>query len=216
MNTIREMIEIVRDEVTAPGINQRIGNWNDRGDCCMGSRIAHALGLRPGASYLEGVDEWAQRMGLNRARVIVMLQDAGAGHNPLGPDTWPECPTAVWRQLEEMEEAPRLSGRDLSRLNLAGSDLRGEDIQNTLLDGCNLEKAVLDNADLSFSLMRGSNLRKARIRCVNLTGADLSMADLTGADLAKSNLRGANLDRASLAMAKLEQTRLARKRKRTN
>ena len=210
MNRIREMIEIVREEVTAPGINQRRGNWNDQRDCCMGSRIGHALGLPPGSSYLEGIDEWDRMMGINRARVIAMLQDAGAGRNPLGTDHWPERPAAVWWRLEELEEAPSLAGRDLRRLNLAGSDLKGENLQETLLDACNLEDALLNNSDLSFSRMRGVNLRNARIRCVNLTGADLSQADLTGADLAKSNLRGTNLDGASLALAKLEQTRLAR------
>ena len=86
MNQIRKMIEMVRAEVTAPGINQRRGNWNEQGNCCMGSRIGHVLGLKPGFFYMEGVDEWARRMGINRAQVIAMLQDAGAGHDPLGPD----------------------------------------------------------------------------------------------------------------------------------
>ncbi len=201
MNQIREMIEMVREEVTAPGINQRRGNWNEQGDCCMGSRIGHALGLKPGFFYMEGVDEWARRMGLNRAQVIAMLQDAGAGHDPLGPDRWPECPEAVWRKLAEIQSPPILSGRDLSRLNLAGADLAGMDLQQIRLDRCNLRDARLDNADLSFSRMREANLRNASIRCVNLAGADLT----------KSNLRGTRLDRASLAMAKLKQTQLGGK-----
>ena len=53
MNRIAEMVEIVREEVTAPGINQSRGRWNEKGDCCMGSRIAHALGV-PSGLYLEG------------------------------------------------------------------------------------------------------------------------------------------------------------------
>ena len=211
MNQIREMIEMVRVEVTAPGINQRIGNWNEQGDCCMGSRIGHALGLTPGFSYMEGIDEWARRMGLNRAQVIAILQDAGAGHDPLGPERWPACPEAVWRKLAEIQALPILSGRDLSRLNLAGADLTGMDIQEVRLEGCNLRDARLDNGDLSFSRMREANLRNASIRCVNLAWADLTEADLTLADLAKSNLRGTRLDRASLAMAKLDQTQLGGK-----
>ena len=211
MNQIKEMIEMVRAEVTAPGINQRRGNWNEQGDCCMGSRIGHALGLKPGFFYMEGIDEWARQMGINRAQVIAMLQDAGAGHDPLGPDRWPESPGAVWRKLAEIQAPPVLSGRDLSRLNLAGADLAGMDLQEVRLDGCNLRDARLDNGDLSFSRMRETNLRNASIRCVNLAGADLTEADLTMADLAKSNLQGTRLDGASLAMANLKQTRLGGK-----
>ena len=211
MNQIRKMIEMVRAEVTAPGINQRRGNWNEQGNCCMGSRIGHVLGLKPGFLYMEGVDEWARRMGVNRAQVIAMLQDAGAGHDPLGPDRWPECPAAVWRKLAEIKALPVLPGRDLSRLNLAGADLAGMDLQEIRLDGCNLRDARLDNGDLSFSRMREANLRNASIRYVNLAGADLTDADLTLADLAESNLRGTQLDGASLAMAKLKQTQLGGK-----
>ena len=106
MNRIAEMIETVREEVTAPGINQSLGRWRRGGDCCMGSRIAHALGIRSGL-YLDGVDEWAARMGTTRAHVAVMLQDAGAGHNPLGGDRWLECPSIIWRRLASMSSGCR-------------------------------------------------------------------------------------------------------------
>ena len=206
---IGEMVELVREAVTAPGINQSRGGWNERGDCCMGSRIAHALGM-DGASYLEGADEWARRMGLNRAQVTAMLQDAGAGHDPLGPRDWPECPEAVWRNLSRMEEPPGLRGRDLSRLNLAHTSLRGMDLREANLGGCNLRGALLDNSNLAFASLSGASLRDASLRCANLAGADLREADLTGADLAKANLRGALLEGAMLALAKLDQTRMAR------
>ena len=210
MDRIGEMVEMVREAVTAPGINQRRGTWNPRGDCCMGSRIAHRLGLEPEAPYMEGVDEWARLMGVNRADVIAMLQDAGAGHDPLGPRRWPSCPTQVWKRLAQTPEPPSLRGRDLTGVNLAGANLQGTDLRGARLDRCSLHRARLDNGDLSFATMRESDLREASIRCVNLTGADLYRADLTLADLAKSNLRDARMDRASVALAKLEQTRLGR------
>ena len=210
MDLVREMIELVRDEVTAPGIDQSRGNWEPHGSCCMGSRIGHALGMDPGFSYLEAVDEWARRMELNRVRVIAMLQEAGAGHDPLGPARWPETPAAVWRRLAELGESPGLAGRDLSRLNLSRCDLRGENLRTVSLRRCNLRGTLLDNADLGFSLMQMADLRGASVRSANLAGADLFRADLTGADLAKSNLRGARLDGASIALARMEQTRMAR------
>ena len=213
MNRIGQMVELVREAVTAPGINQRRGTWTPRGDCCMGSRIGHQLGLDPAAPYMEGVDEWAQLMGVNRAEVIAMLQDAGAGHDPLGPRRWPSCPEEVWRRLADSPEAPSLRGRDLTGVNLAGADLRGADLRGARLDRCSLHGARLDNGDLSHATMRESDLREASIRCVNLTGADLYRADLTLADLAKSNLRDVRVDRASVALAKLEQTRLGRSRR---
>ncbi len=130
---IREMVAAVQAEVTRPGTNQKRGNWTPQGDCCTGSRIAHALGV-PSGAYLDGVDEWALRMGLTRAHVIAMLQDAGAGHDPIGPERWPEPPAAVRR---------RLAGRNLSKLNLSGTDLRGLDLNGSDLRNANLRRARL-------------------------------------------------------------------------
>lgn len=209
MNRIAEMVELVQAEVTAPGINQSRGRWNPKGDCCMGSRLAHALGV-PSGLYLDGVDEWAAQMGLTRAHVAAMLQDAGAGHNPLGPDRWPECPAAVWRRLARLERPPRLTGRDLSGINLAGVNLREENLHRTNLSWCNLREADLSNCDLSFARLESARMHRANLRCANLAGADLSWADLSLADLTKSNLRGAIRRGTDLTFAKTGGTRLER------
>ena len=201
MNQIREMVDLVREEVTAPGVNQARGVWQEDRDCCVGSRIAHALGVKSGM-YLDGADEWASRMGLSRAHIIAMLQDAGAGHDPLGPTHWPECPSAVWRKLEDVELPPELSGRDLSGLNLARLDLRGADLHRTALQRSNLRNADLSNTDLSRARLRSACLIGANLRCANLAGADLRDADLTGADLAKANLRGTMTEGAIMAFTK--------------
>ena len=206
---IREMVELVRPEVTAPGINQGRGSWNDNGDCCAGSRIAHALGV-PSGMYLDGIDEWAKRMGLTRAHVIAMLQDAGAGHDPIGPERWPEPPAAIWRRLREMENRPQLAGRNLSGLNLAGTDLRELDLSGCGLDAANLRNARLEETDLSFSRMREAVLAGANLKKANLAGADLTRADLTRADMRQANLRGTRTERAKLAGARLEGTRMER------
>ena len=210
MRKISEMVEFVRDEVTAPGIDQRRGNWRPDGACCMGSRLAHALGT-PSRHYLAGVDEWAARMGLTRVHVIAMLQDAGAGHDPIGPARWPECPSRVWRRLARTESPPALAERNLDTVNLVRTDLSMLEMPGASLRHTGLRGADLSSTDLSGADLRGADLRRACLRCANLRGADLRGADLTRADLSKANVRGAKLDRARLAGANLTGTRLARR-----
>ncbi len=53
---VQQMVRAVRDAVTAPDVDQKVGDWRDDGRCCVGARLAHALGLRSG-SYLKGADE---------------------------------------------------------------------------------------------------------------------------------------------------------------
>ena len=211
MNLINEMVELVSAEVTAPGVDQRRGNWREDGGCCIGSRMAHALGVKSG-KYLEGIDEWARRMGLTRAHVIVMLQDAGAGHDPIGPTQWPECPSRVWRNLARIESPPALTGRNLDATNLAGIRLSMIEMQGTSLKQTCLRGADLSSADLRDANLSGADLRNASLHCANLRGADLTGADLTGADLSKANVRGAKFDRARTAGANLNGTRLARRK----
>ena len=206
MDLIEEMIELVRAEVTAPGTNQSRGAWNDRGDCCTGSRIAHALGV-PSGMYLDGIDEWASRMGMTRVQIIAMLQDAGASQDPIGPGRWPEPPGAVWRRLAEVQEPPTLAGRDLSRLNLAGTGLQGLDLNGCNLEGANLRGARLENANLSFARMREADLRRASLRHADLAGSDLTGTDLAGADLTGAHIRGVRLAGAKVAGARTEGTR---------
>ena len=210
MKRIQEMVELVRAEVTAPGIDQRRGNWREDRECCMGSRLAHVLGVESGY-YLEGVDEWARRMGLTRVHVIAMLQDAGAGHDPIGPGRWPDCPNRVWRKLALVEEAPGLSHRNLDRINLASTRLSMLSMQNSSFRYACLMDADLSSTDLRGADLRGANLRRANLRCANLNGADLSRADLSGADLGKANVRNANTVMTKLAGANLKGTRLARR-----
>ena len=206
MSRIDEMVELVRAEVTAPGSNHNQGAWNDRGDCCTGSRIAHALGV-PSGMYLEGIDEWASRMGMTRVQIIAMLQDAGASQDPIGPGRWPETPGAVWQRLAEVREPPDLAGRDLSRLNLAGTGLQGLDLNGCNLEGANLRGDRLEDANLSFARMREADLRRASLRRTDLAGTDMTGTDLAGADLTGAHIRGARLAGAKLAGARTEGTR---------
>ena len=182
-NQIQQMIQLVRDAVTAPDVDPQVGTWQPDGRCCVGARLAHALGLKSG-DYLDGIDEWARRMGGNRAQVLLMLKSAGAGNDPTGGDEWPTPPETVWRNLAEVESLPGLAGQDLSRMGLAGADLTGVQLIGTDLTGANLTGADLQRTDLTGADLTGANL----------TGADLRRTDLTGADLTGTNLTHANRD----------------------
>lgn len=152
MKQVPAAIRKVHRAVTAPGIDQSQGQWQEDGRCCAGSRMAHALGV-PSGNFLDGADAWASEMGGNRAHVILMLRRAGAGRDPLGPDEWPVSPRAVWANLSGEEELPLLAGADLR-----GADLRGADLRNADFTGANLAGADLAGADLRGACLDGANL----------------------------------------------------------
>ena len=195
---IHGMIEMVREVVITPGVDPQVGTWQPDGRCCVGARLAYALGLKSG-SYLEGIDEWARQMGGNRAQVLLMLKSAGAGNDPTGGDEWPAPPQVVWDNLSQVERLPQLAGQDLSAMNLSGADLtdadlRGADLTSANLTGANLAGANLTGANLTGANLRDADLRDVMLTGANLTGADLRRTDLTGADLTGADLTHANRD----------------------
>ena len=169
MKKVPTAIRKVYPAVTAPGITQSQGQWQEDGRCCAGARIAHVLGVISG-NFLDGVDAWAREMGGNRAHVILMLRRAGAGWDPLGSDQWPTSPREVWANLSNEEDLPLLAGA-----NLQGADLRGADLKNADLTGANLAGADLSGADLS-----GADLRWACLSGANLE--DIFFNETTMAD----------------------------------
>ena len=182
MKQVPAAIRKVYRAVSAPGITQSQGQWQEDGRCCVGSRLAHALGVASG-NFLDGADAWAREMGGNRAHVILMLKRAGAGLDPLGPGDWPTSPREVWANLSGEAELPLLA-----YANLGGADLRGADLRN---------------ADFT-----GANLVGADLTCADLRGADLRRADLYGTDLTGADLRGACLDDVNLEQVTLNETTL--------
>ena len=152
MKQVPAAIRKVYPAVRAPGIVQSNGQWQTDGRCCVGARMAHALGVDTG-NFLDGADAWARDMGGNRAHVIVMLKRAGAGPDPLGPKEWPRSPRDVWARLSEVEELPTLVAADLRWADLRGADLAGAD-----LTGANLKGADLTSADLRGVCLDGANL----------------------------------------------------------
>ena len=63
-------------------------------------------------------------MKISRAHLILMLKEAGAGPDPLGPTPWHSAPDQVWNNLELMYEAPDLRETNLTNLDLSHARLR--------------------------------------------------------------------------------------------
>jgi uncharacterized protein YjbI with pentapeptide repeats len=91
-----------------------------------------------------------------------------------------------------------LSGMDLVRANLSGADLRGANLSGADLNGANLSEANLSEANLRDANLSGADLRKVILIKAILSGLDLRGFDLRGAYLSRADLREANLIRADL------------------
>ena len=149
-------------------------------------------------------DAWCLMMKANRAHLVIMLREAGAGHDPFGNAGWSSTPTQVWENLAKVEQLPTLDGADLSGLDFKWADLDGADLSNVDLTGANLRWANLMDTNLSNTNLTGADLRWATLMDVNLSHADLRgaivdgtiqvEADLTGANVTGVNLRSAYLD----------------------
>jgi uncharacterized protein YjbI with pentapeptide repeats len=81
---------------------------------------------------------------------------------------------------------------ELVNEKVSGKDLSGVDLREAYLRGANLSDADLSKADL----------RAADLNGADLSGADLGKADLSEADLIGVNLRGADLKEADMSNAK--------------
>ena len=171
-----------------------------RGKTCLGHRLATAL-LQLGTCQM-GYDAWASMMGANRAHLILMLRNAGAGADPLCHRPWFLPGQIVWEYLEHIQSPPTLVNADMQRTDLFEADLQGAD-----LSGADLYRGRMELADLRGALLKGANMRN-----INLTGADLRNTDISKADLTQANLRGADLREANLTGTNLNRGRPHRRR----
>ena len=161
----------------------------------MGSRLAMALdkdgcGLR---FMLAGVDAWARTRGWNRLHALVLLEKAGATHNPFGPHSWEASIEEVGRFMEGVRTIPDLRQHNLTGMMLSHADMREADLSDLDLSGgwlswADLRDASLDGTDLTGCKMLYANLTGASLRGANLTQTDLRYADLSGADLQDADL----------------------------
>ena len=98
----------------------------------------------------------------------------------------------------------RLSGANLSHLELSDANLSEAELKGAILSDANLSDANLSEAELKGAILSDANLSDTNLSDAKLDGADLSLAILPGADLSGAALKGAILSDAILSDAKLE------------
>lgn len=91
----------------------------------------------------------------------------------------------------EFNDKTKLSGANLSSVNLAGQDFQKINMSGVDLSYANLCGACLCASNLSGADLTSTDLRGADLRIANLEKANLKGANLSGADLNKANLSGA-------------------------
>ena len=191
--------------VTELPIDQSIGDYSDDDTpCCIGARLAGHL-CENSSDYVDGIDAFAKQIGCNRAHLILLFSQAGAGNAPLGPRKWNNQPKHVWENLLKIEKLPELMSSDLRGASLFGTNLSGVDLTSANLSGADLTSANLSGANLSGANLTGAYLSETDLSGANLSGANLTLADLTGADLTGTDLTGVDLTGTNLSDTELEQ-----------
>src|SRR5215213_9022366 len=99
----------------------------------------------------------------------------------------------------------RLSGANLSHLELSDANLSEAELKGANLSDANLSDANLSEAKLEGAVLSDANLSDANLSDAKLGGADLSLADLPGADLSGAALKGAILSDAILSDTNLSE-----------
>ena len=165
-------------------------------------------------SVLDSLPEnWCLLIKANRAHMMIMLREAGAGHDPFGGSEWASTPAQVWENLAKVEQLPNLEGADLSGIDFKWADLDMADLKGANLSGANLSWASLQLTDLTDANLTGADLRWATLDGADLTGANLTGTDLRwtvlpDADLKDADLRGATIDGTILVDADLTRANL--------
>ena len=216
MNQIKKTVKKIIPAILAGERDQSVGTAHSERPCCVGAKLAVAMMLEDlggDGDYLRKANAFAEAMGGNRAHLILMLQEAGAGHNPLSSEAWPNSREKVFAKLAEMEELPSLREANLQRTDLQEAYLQGANLQEAYLQGANLQEAILWRANLQEATLWEVNLQEAYLWEANLRGADLQGANLReatlwGADLREANLQGADFWKANLQRADLRKANL--------
>ncbi len=190
--TIQEAIEKVREAVCLPDLNPFREYWQKDDRYSLIARLFHALSSENVHPYALP-DAWGRMMGANRAHLVIMLREAGAGHDPFGDAEWSSTPAQVWENLARVEQLPTLNGADLSGVDFKWADLGWANLSNADLTGTDLRWANLTGVNLT-----GANLSNTDLRWTSLMDADLSNADLRGAIIGRTNLTGTDLTGANV------------------
>ena len=80
--------------------DQEEGSFYEGEPCCVGAKLAGAFDVAKGLwdDYEAGILAFAEQLGGNKAHVLVMLRDAGAGNDPFSTEPWPNDRETVWKE----------------------------------------------------------------------------------------------------------------------
>ena len=171
---IQKPIEKVRETASIPDVDPSRENWQKDNWHSLIVQLFHT------PSTLNNLpDAWRLLMKANRAHLIILLREAGAGHEPFCDSGWSSTPTQVWENLAKVKQLPNLNGADFYGVDFKWADLKGAD---------------LSGADLRWANFRWANLKDAYLRDTMIDGTILVEADLTGTKLIEAHLRSAYLD----------------------
>ena len=198
-------------------VRQSRGVYYHGTPCCVGAHLANYFdkAFADQTDYIRGADSLSIALGMNRAQVVLLLKQSGAGPDPFGAQTWENCPAHVFRMLSKIESAPSLVAADLAWAALTAANLQGvvmprAKLKHANMNGIRAEGINLAHADLSYASLEGANLRGANLRGANLTFAHLHTANLKEADLRGANLQNAYIYRADLCGANMADANLSK------
>lgn len=228
---VNDLLDPIKPLLTMPAeqIDQSVSFYEEGVPCCVGSHMANLLGVAAGHAddFLKGIDAWAELVGGNRAHAIVMLRQAGAGHNPLSAATWKLHPNTVFENLTFIEELPDLKGKrfddqwlmevDFSGMDLAGTRFDRADVRRSKFVECNLHQAdfglaLASDADFSRATLTEANFQGAELYDTTFMEANMSGADLIDAYFQNTDTTGVDMTNVKIGQSKWK--RASRKQKR--
>lgn len=159
--------------------------------CCVGAHMANLLDVAYNCEddFLAGIDKWISIVGGNRAHAILMLREAGAGHNPLSGVQWATPFSDVWQNLWRIEQLPSLSNVDLS-----GTCLHEVNFKRMDLHGSSFSAAYVNESNFKHANLRNCNFHKADCEGANFKYANLSNARFGMAYVGDIKTKGAITD----------------------
>ena len=176
-------------------IDPEYGFYHRTRACSVGAHLGYLL--QASFDQRQGIEAWARTFGGNTAHAVLLLREAGAGHDPFGPKPWALNPADVFTYAATVEELPEITGADFHGIRLDIAHLRGVDFSGAFLRkasffGCDLRLArFTDKADA-----RSADFRSANLEDADFTAADVRKAHFGRAYLANTRFEGARLEGA--------------------
>ena len=168
------------------------GELQDKDYFCIGSRLSSVIKKSHNGQtldYLEGVDEWINKVGGNRLHAILMLRQAGAGHNPLKMGEWPTRPQEVLENLKMIKELPPLTNQDFSFSNLIGISLKKLDLSGSSFKNALMMETKLININFSYCDFRYARLGISIVTDCNFENAIFKNTSLYMTEINSCNIK---------------------------